>query len=298
MAKATSAAKFEAMDTGHIVARVCLSMTFFMRDWRGHEAKIVQAYQRVRPILDENIRWYRTAAMRSMGKVKKDTLDAPLVIKQAPPPVRVPYTLTLTSGKTADDVGPVTFYLALIDTATERAASAFHLALPLDWAKDPGRFRQLFVDLAELLPFRSGLAGYATQIDEGEASRPADEACRRWLRQYYGIDSIDVIDVSEDVLSKAKGVNWLTAIDKSFARKLGVDKLRRQLPARVQMHPVGDAVILQAGPEPLLLDQYKDEDTSLYAAVDAAIRPVRLSRSILPGFNDAEETAEWLARFE
>lgn len=292
MAKTKGATKFQAVDTGYVVARVGLSITFFMKNWRGHEKAIVQAYQHVRPILEETIRWYRTEAMRSKKKVAKDTLDAPLVLETTSP--RAPYSLRLTSGPTSRDVGPVTFYLALTDSRIEPEASAFHLALPLDWAEDPERFRQLFLDLAALLPFHSGLAGYATQIDEGEASPPADEACRRWLRQYHGIDSMDVVDVAEYVVNKAKGVNWLTALDKTFTKKLAKGKL----PAKVQTHKVGDAVVLQAGPEPLLLDTYKNEDTSLYAAVDTAIRPVRMRHAILPGFDDAEETAEWLARFE
>src|SRR5262245_44965045 len=108
----TKVPRFEAENAvGHVVARICLSVTFFIKDWRGHEAKITQAYRRVRTILDEHIRWYRTAAMRSMRKLGKDTLDAPLALEKNPPS-RAPYQLTLTSGATEDDVGPVTFFLS------------------------------------------------------------------------------------------------------------------------------------------------------------------------------------------
>jgi hypothetical protein len=291
---------FEARDAGHIVARVGISMTFFMKDWRGSEANVVAAYQRVRPLIEEQARWYRTGSMRGMGKIRKGTLDGPLVLTQAPPPKGAHFALTLTSGETGDDVGPVTFFLSLLDSAVEKEASAFHIALPLDWAKKPDMLRALFLDLARLLPFRSGLAGYATQVDEGEADPAADRACRGWLRRYLGIDSMHVIVVTDYVLNAIKGVNWLTAFDKTFAGKLGgMPKIKKSLRAPITVHELEHGSVIQAGPDPLLGDTYENEEMSLYKAVDVAIRPNRLrDDAVLPGFQDEDETAEWMARFE
>jgi hypothetical protein len=299
-AKQGKSTQFQARDSGHIVARVNISLTFFMKEWRGQESNIVSAYQRVRPIIEEHARWHRTGSMRGMGKIRKGTLDGPLVLAQSPPPKSVPFVLTLTSGETEDDVGPVTFYLSLGDAAIEREASAFHLALPLDVAKKPDVLKTLFLDLAQLLPFRSGVAGYATQVDEGEADPTADQACRVWLRRYLGIDSMHLILIKEFVLTKVKGVNWLTALDAGFVAKLGGSAaLKESLPVPISVHDLDGGVVIQAGPAPLLGDTYENESMSTYKAVDATIRRVRLDGGVvLPGFQDADETAEWMARFE
>lgn len=293
-------ASFEAKDSGHTIARVGLSLTFFMERWRGSEANIAAAYRKIKPLLDADARWYRTGSMRSMGKVKKGVLDGPLVIEQSPPPKGAAFSLTLTSGATADDVGPVTFYMSLVDSAKDKEASVFHLAVPLAWAQKPEALQGLFLELAALLPFRSGLGGYATQVDEGEADPTADEACRAWLRRYRGIDSMHAIVITEYVLTKAKGINWLTAIDSVVAAKLGgAAKLGKRLHPPIAVHAVGGGLVIQAGAQPLLLDAYSSEDASLYRTVDAAIRPARLTGGpVLPGFEDEDETAEWMARFE
>jgi len=291
---------FEAQDTGHIVARVGVSITFFMKDWRGSEANIVAAYQRVRPLIEEQARWYRTGSMRGISKIRKGTLDGPLVLTQTPPPKGAHFALTLMSGETDEDVGPVTFFLSLLDSAVENEASVFHIALPLDWAKKPDALRVLFLDLARLLPFRSGLSGYATQVHEGRADPTADEACRVWLRRYLGIDSMHVIVVTEYVLNAIKGVNWLTAFDKTFADKLGgLPKVKKSLRAPITVHELEHGLVIQAGPRPLLGDTYENEEMSLYKAVDGAIRPIRLHDDVvLPGFQDEDETAEWMTRFK
>src|SRR5262249_52402114 len=159
---------------------------------------------------------------------------------------------------------------------TENQASAFHVTLPLEYADKSDDLRALVLDLADLIPFRSGLAGYATSVDEGELSRIAEDACKHWLLRYRGIDSMDVTVTTEYTLNKVKGVSWLTAIDHAFVKKLGgLDALRQKLHPPIVVHERKNGIVIQAGRKPLLIDTYKDDDESLYKGVDEAIRPVR-----------------------
>lgn len=271
-----------------------MSLTFFMRAWRGHERAIVDGYQRVRPLFAEHMRFFRKGDLGTQAKLGKTTLDAPLRLTSES---LDGFKLELASADPG--VGPYTFQL-LLSSRSEKEASAFHLSLPAAWAERPDDACALFHDLAERLPFRFGLAGYATQVDEGSANPNADRACAEWLARFKAVDSMHVIVMQEYARTKIKGVNWLTALDAGLTRDVGgAGKLRRAL-GEATVHELSKGgVVLRAGSRPLLGDRTKDEDVTAYSKVDAALRTVRLRKGpVLPGFMDEKETAAWLARYE
>jgi hypothetical protein len=96
---------------------------------------------------------------------------------------------------------------------TTKNANVLSLAFPAAWsALYTAELRTLVVELCNVFPYRSGLAGFALEcgLDSHTSYRPA----RTTSRAHRGLDitlpELDIRFVADDVI---KGVSWLTVLD-------------------------------------------------------------------------------------
>lgn len=173
-------------------------------------------------------------------------------------------------------------------------ASFFRFEFP--WNVDPDEVRRLAVDVATLVPFSSGFAGWFCKPST-ELVAAYDEmyaVCRR----FWGIEAWNLDMTVDYVLDGYLSVNWLTLIG---------DGLRRRDPEAVAAAeraatwswsgPHG--VILQAGDQPVLGDQNRQEPMPVHQAVAQALAPLQLQQLDTFGGDKWDEynSLAWARRF-
>jgi hypothetical protein len=161
----------------------------------------------------------------------------------------------------------------------------------------------LMRDLCELFPFHSGDAGFTLECSPYEEIASQGHAWNTSMR-HRGLD-IFVADKNMRAAGHdaVKGVNWLTAIDARFVKKLGGKaKLRKQLSAAIDLIDLTGGLLIKAGPKPLVGDTNRNDFVPLYQEVHAALEPI-----IEPGIDrygslslwedSNDKTQAWLRRF-
>jgi len=176
------------------------------------------------------------------------------------------------------------------------AASFCHFLFPSD--TNPDAILWLARGLAERLPFLSGHAGYTCVFDPSRKAGAFD-AIYAWSKRYLGLEVEDLSLTLPLVLDAAKGANWLTLLGTPLLERAGgVDALRAALPPLIDVFAGRNGVVLRAGEAPVLADRNRGEFPDAYAAVEAALQPIKLREhpEFVGRFEEEEETMPWLCR--
>jgi hypothetical protein len=256
---------------------------------------------------------YATESMNEHKPVNKRVMGM-LGTWLAPDAPQRPYVaLELKSSPTPQDA-PHLKYAVWGDISTQ--SNIISMAFPLVFGQEKtDEMLALVTQLAELIPFRSGLAGYSFECSR-YAKRKSETHAWSTSMRHPGVDIVRIpVDakalgkVTSEVDSTApigsqgvKGVGWLTLLDTSLCRELGgVAALRRKLPASIEVLECRHGVILQAGPKPELGDINRGETLPLYREIYKLLVPwISVSSDMSMAFQLAkdyvERTRAWYAR--
>lgn len=228
-------------------------------------------------------------------------------------PQRPFVALELKSSPTPQDA-PHLKYQVWGDITTQ--SNIISMAFPSAFGEEKAdEMLALVVQLAEFIPFRSGLAGYSFECSR-YAKRKSETHAWSTSMRHPGVDIVRIpVDakalgkVRGEVDSKApvgsqgvKGVGWLTLLDASLCSELGgVAALRQKLPTPIEILECRHGVILKAGPKPELGDIDRGETLALYREIYKLLVPwISVSSDMSMAFQLAkdyvERTRAWYAR--
>jgi hypothetical protein len=181
--------------------------------------------------------------------------------------------------------------------------SSLCVDFPID--VDPAELTAFMVWSAEHLPVWWGTAGQAFQRAPTWGFLLDDDALRALAKRYWAAQVLDPVLLLRDARTGMPGIGWLSLVSAGFAstRELGLAQLASccaGMAAKGVFHRfVGDALIVAAGPRPILGDINLDEDLTAYACVADLLAPLT-TESADPDSGpqqNKERYAAWLARY-
>jgi hypothetical protein len=172
--------------------------------------------------------------------------------------------------------------------------------LPTEYLEEhgPGRVRELAVELATLLPMRSGFCGLSFN-GELDLMGMARKLLLYWKR-YPGIDIPDSGGHSEDMGKRLRGPHWMNFIGQPVLGELGgAAGLRERLksPETTVQELPGDKVAITLGPWPEAGDMEKGEGLPAYRELARVMEPWLYHRQLPMLGQSKEETHRWERRF-
>jgi Protein of unknown function (DUF3396) len=176
-----------------------------------------------------------------------------------------------------------------------------------DVERDAVSYVKKFAERAEVLKVYWAVAGCALLF--GGRSRYALVAAYPLYRRFPGLLHDEFSDLSlltqrrDDAICR---VNWLTAIStKLLDRVGGLEHVRKECGAEVQIHQYGGGAIFQAGDRPVLGDVNAGDIPAACRRVSRLLRPLRFNEytrsdfiPVPPEVDDAEATQAWISRFD
>ena len=254
----------------------------------------------------DSFTFYATETMSKHRKVTGKTLDMLPAWLDADPP-RDFLTIDLNAAASFDAESETRIFIHSYE-AKARAkggteGSILRLTLPRD-RLPISEFRDRFVSAVERLPLVSAAAGEALVTSKYKQRDAETEAWKASMRHPGADIYAGLIDGYATGVDGLKTVNWLTAINGEMVAALGGRAaIAAALPGAVTLIPIGDGLVLQAGPEPRLGDVNRGDTLPLYRAVDAALKPLRErnaeeAKSFVVGGDDGTAAGRWYARFE
>ena len=191
----------------------------------------------------------------------------------------------------------------------ERRASFVEVLVPCD--SDPEALRALCLELTDILPVRSGHAGYFARVHDTDFEPDPWDTVFTWCRRYFSIEPCYVDGWLGGAMTRHRGAGWLTVLGRPFVEALG----ELELSAAVRRDDRAHGVVLTAG-ELTLGDVARGGFPEPVAEVSWLLAPVSLSgwtkrgmlsmggvyfstfASELPGaFADHHATAAFMRRF-
>jgi hypothetical protein len=197
-----------------------------------------------------------------------------------------------------DDGQPEDEYLFMFHgfrPVTEKGmASFFRFEFP--WNVDQGEVRQFAADVASLVPFENGFAGFFLKpaIDRDASYDAMYAICQR----FWGVEAWNLNVAAEYVLDGFAGVNWLTLIGESL-RSRAPEAVEEGKRAAVAFYETQNGIILQAAPQAQLGDRNRQESMPGYASIAQALEPLQVTTFGSFGGEkwDEENSLSWLRRF-
>jgi hypothetical protein len=184
------------------------------------------------------------------------------------------------------------------NTLGHSRASYIRLRLPVAFPVD--RLLEIAHSLSRHLPILQGSGGYMFNVDERERDLAYDQVWA-WARRYWGVQVVDPRKGTWDAPRGLLGVNWLTIVGRSFfagkLSQLAADPVEDK---QFAVHLLENALILRAGPMPLLGDLNTFEDLTPYVAASHAVRAAFTNEpnSFRGMFSDHQSTLSWIRRYE
>jgi hypothetical protein len=163
---------------------------------------------------------------------------------------------------------------------------------------NPAPFRDLVLEVASALPFRSGHAGLGFAYNSGDPEDERDEQLAAWNKRFHGIDTGSPEDSAPFASRHIRGVNWLTMLDAAFVTTVGGKKALEGLGPDITVHALPRGVAIQAGPLPRLGDVNELEDMTPYVKLNKLLKPIRAEEMHPPTDMSEEDARGWLARFD
>lgn len=286
---------FNYIDDEGCKAIVAGEITFFFTSLNA--PGLIDAFGYAMGVVGPNIRWYRTESMSRPRRMTKAIEDLFGVWFDSNAKLRAEYELTLSSGDGPDIVGPWGLRFGVEPGLLPDVAGFFQINIPKEKvAERPDEFLIIARELADRIEFRSGMAGYGVQYDEGELDDERDRIIAAWCARYDGLDYREFAATAEFMGQAIKGVNWLTFIDKQFAHAIEDVSVVQSSPL-VIAESTKHGLMLQAGLTPKLGDRNRREDMAAYREVYRLIEPVIVKDDlVLPGFDDGQ-SIKWIERF-
>lgn len=170
---------------------------------------------------------------------------------------------------------------------------------------EPAELTAFMVWSAERLPVWWGTAGLAFQRAPSWGFMIDDDPLWVLAKRYWAVQVLDPVLLLRDARTGMPGIGWLSLVSAGFAitRELGLDALARRcavMTATGVFHRLAaDALVVAAGPRPILGDINLDEDLTAHACVADLLAPLRTESADSdagPQHNKGRYTA-WLARY-
>lgn len=292
--------EFIFISKGLVEAIICTDVTFYLTYFDEALQGFVAAYELVMQELEPHIKWYLAGSMTHPSEFSNRARKAFTNWFSKLATKRESYELTLHSGNDSEEVGPWGFDFLIGPYDLKESAGYFRFGLPVEMLLNGGEmFLKLVRKIVNVLPFRSGHAGYGLQFDAGSVIFQRDQHIKAWCKRYVGIDCRDLPATSLYMNKHIKSVNWLTMLDYDFVEQLGgIEYVRRMLGEDILVEELKHGIIIQAGFQPHLGDVNRGEDMSLYIRVNDLLRPLRTPEQLPFNGFDRDETQEWLERFD
>jgi hypothetical protein len=153
--------------------------------------------------------------------------------------------------------------------------------------------------LVDALPFVSGHGGY-TAFFRTVVKDEAFDQIYAWAKRYWGVEVEDLNRTLPVALDGVKDANWLTLVGNQLWERL--EAFPRDawppLPRGVRVETGVHGKLIIAGEQPVLADRNRGEFPDLYAAVEALVRPIKITKHPeFPGrFEEEAATLPWLNR--
>jgi Protein of unknown function (DUF3396) len=285
---------FERGQEGIPLCYVSPSLTVYLSEAAdGHIAKAaIDAYRAVCSLEKQKlITGTRAPAFTKMeGVVGRDILATHLELMNR----RRDQALAIWDGSTQDS-----WYFTVWGVPPERgrlAASFCKATFPN--GVDPEVIFDLATRLASVLPFLSGHAGLTAHFD-AEHKTTAFDIIFAWARRFPGLEVEDLNLTIHHVLDAVKGANWLTLVGaKLWERLKQVSGGEISLPSTIGVMPTKNGMLLRAGSTPQLGDRNAATVPELYAAVERALAPLKLTEhpEFAGRFARDSATMKWLYR--
>jgi len=172
--------------------------------------------------------------------------------------------------------------------------------LPTEYLEEhgPGRVRELAMELATLLPLRSGFCGLSFNGELDRVGMPR-KLLPYWKR-YPGIDIPDGGPFSWDMGKRLRGPHWVNFLGQPVLGELGgVPGLRERLksPETTVQELPGDKAIITLGPWPEAGDTEKGEVLPAYRELARVLEPWLYHSKVSMLEQSREETRRWERRF-
>lgn len=280
------------------VARPALGLTLYLADpvaWaREGAAAMFQAYRARAPA--GSLRWYTTSQLGDWFRVGGQRLDeiAEALARW------IGHPRGLLQLRLVDDTGaPSTaFVYREIDPRLCPRAATLELFLPA--GSSPTALVELAAEAASRGAILSGVGGYAAAWNPHQKPTAFWEI-HAWCKRYVGLDVQDADAMAWRAHEGLPGTNWITLVGDAAADRLRIDPAA--LASGPWQHGVAarrlpHALLLQAGPEPVLGDVNRGEFPWAYAEVARRLAPafVKEPTPYWGGFTENGDTLAWLRR--
>ena len=173
-------------------------------------------------------------------------------------------------------------------------ASFFRFEFP--WNIDQSEVRQLAIDVAKLVPFESGFAGYFFKpaIEVPESYDKMYAICRR----FWGIEAWNLDVTVNYVLDGYKSVNWLTIIGDSLINRIP-NAVQQAKNVAIDFCETPHGAVLQANENALLGDRNSREPMLGYVAIAQELLPLQIKTYGSFGGErwNKESSLNWIRRF-
>ncbi len=172
--------------------------------------------------------------------------------------------------------------------------------LPTEYLEEhgPGHVRELTIELATLLPVRSGFCGLSIIGDFG-MTRVYRKLLPYWKR-YPGIDVPDSSGHSWDIGKRIHGPHWVNILGQPVLGELGgAPGLRARLhsPGTTVQELAGDKAAITLGPWPEAGDTERGELLPAYRELARVLEPWLYQKEGRILYQSREESRRWERRF-
>lgn len=295
----------ELVHEGVPIVRLTFGITLFMEQpFTAFPKEVVKSFDRFRGIVgDRNLRNYASWTMTRHKKVTPRALTMIASWFGPAAPEAEGYGIEYQDADPAN-AAPTSRYDMLgseeVDGERLESATMVRWVLPPEWGTDrSAEALELTKELCELLPFRSGLAGFGFEISRYFLEKGNEHALPLSMR-HPGIDVHNQAakECNAVCFDGVRGVGWLTMLDDAFVEQLGgPPKLDLCEVIRVK-----GGIIIKAGDAPAIGDVNRKDDLPAYREAFAYIEPLTeptIERS--PWFtlktDPGDRTEAWYKRF-
>lgn len=286
------------------IVKLCFGISLYTeKPLSAFPKAVIKAFTRFNSIVgEESLCFYAT---ETMSKHKAVTPRAREMLKDwfgPAAPANESYGIEYHNGAAFNAAPSIKFEVSgteAVDGERAETATLIRMSLPAEWGTaKSAQALELTTELCELLPFRSGSAGFAFEYSRYYEEEALDHAISSSMR-HPGIDIHDSVNDCHAVdFDGVRGVGWLTILDSKFMKQLGkLPKLKH-----CEVIPIKAGAIIKAGPAPAIGDVNRKDNLPAYREAFKLVQPlteVAIERS--PWFDidtDAEErTMAWLKRF-
>ena len=267
----------ELAHEGIPIVRLTFGITLFMEQpFTAFPTELVRSFDRFREIVgDEELRNYASWTMKRHKKVTPRALT--MIASWFEPDAKRAEGYGIEyQDAVPQNAAPTSRYEMLgseeVDGERMESATMVRWVLPPTWGTDRSAAAlELTKELCDLLPFRSGQAGFGFEVSRYFIEKGNEHALPLSMR-HPGIDVHNraAKECNAVRFDGVRGVGWLTMLDDAFIEQLGG-------PPELDLCEVIDVeggIILKAGDAPAIGDVEDEDDLPAYREAFAYIEPL------------------------